>query len=338
MELKGFKNNPKVSIIMPVYNVENFLQRAIDSVVNQTLKDIELICIEDCSTDGSLKILQDAERKDSRIKLIVQTKNQGQGVARNIGLDLAKGDYIMFLDPDDWFELSACEDAYKQISENGNDMVFFNILTHNTPTNDVRIDWARLHPFCAHINNKRIKLSELSSPFMTTGEIWYKIYRTEFLKKNNIRFADVRLGEEEQFTTFAYLLADTVSVLPKCLYNYQVNRPESVSCADESYKFDIYSNEKDKDLAIISQNKDYQWLLSSFIPYYLRSLLYFYRKFRDKNPQDRKILHNKLRQKFINISRQYCIKDYVKDDFYKSFEHYYKYNYYQSCVVRAFKP
>ena len=114
---------PKVSVIIPVYNVEKYLHQCLDSVANQTLKDIEIICVNDCSKDNSLDILNEYAKKDSRIKIINFEENKGPGVARNAALDIAQGEYIMFLDPDDWYELNACETAYNQIVENNNDIV-----------------------------------------------------------------------------------------------------------------------------------------------------------------------------------------------------------------------
>ena len=122
-------SNIKVSIIVPVYNVEEYLPQCLDSLVNQTLQDIEIICINDGSTDSSGKILDNYAQKDNRIKVITK-ENEGQGVARNLAMDHANGEYIMFCDPDDWFELSACEDAYNQISKNDNDIVFFNYFDY----------------------------------------------------------------------------------------------------------------------------------------------------------------------------------------------------------------
>ena len=85
-------NNPKISIIIPVYNTEQYIGLALDSVVNQTLKDIEIICIDDCSTDNSYEILKDYASKDDRFVVLKQETNQGQGAARNKALDIAKGE------------------------------------------------------------------------------------------------------------------------------------------------------------------------------------------------------------------------------------------------------
>ena len=93
---------PKVSVIIPVYNTEKYLKKCLDSVCNQTLSDIEIICIDDCSTDNSLNILKEYTLKDNRIKLIEFKENKGAAVARNTGIDEAKGEYIGFIDSDDY--------------------------------------------------------------------------------------------------------------------------------------------------------------------------------------------------------------------------------------------
>ena len=114
----------KVSVIIPVYNTENYLRACLDSVVNQTLRDIEIICVNDGSTDNSLSILKEYAQKDSRIVLINQ-KNAGVSVARNNAIAVAKGEYLAFLDSDDWFEPDAVETAYFKISQDKTDVVIF---------------------------------------------------------------------------------------------------------------------------------------------------------------------------------------------------------------------
>ena len=112
---------PLVSIIIPVYNVEKYLIECLDSCLNQTLQNIEIICIDDASTDNSSKILEEYAQKDSRIILIKQKINKGQGIAKNLGINIATGKYLMFLDSDDWLELNAVELTYNQICRNKND-------------------------------------------------------------------------------------------------------------------------------------------------------------------------------------------------------------------------
>ena len=113
---------PKVSVMIPVYNVEKYLSECLDSVVNQTLKDIEIICVNDGSPDGSAKILEEYAQKDNRIKVITQ-ENQGLSEARNTGLKIASGEYIAFLDSDDYIDLKFFEQLYKRGIESNSDVV-----------------------------------------------------------------------------------------------------------------------------------------------------------------------------------------------------------------------
>ena len=114
----------KVSVILPVYNVSEYLRQCMDSIVGQTLKDIEIICVDDGSTDDSLEILKEYEAKDKRVKVIEQ-KNAGAGAARNNGLAIATGEYLSFLDSDDFFEPDMLEKAYeKGKSANAQGVVF----------------------------------------------------------------------------------------------------------------------------------------------------------------------------------------------------------------------
>ena len=112
----------KFSIIVPVYNVELFLRECLDSIENQTFKGFEVICINDGSTDGSLSILQEYAAKDSRFKVISQ-ENQGQGVARNNGIDIAQGEYLLFIDPDDFIEPNMLEIIYKKFQQTDAEIV-----------------------------------------------------------------------------------------------------------------------------------------------------------------------------------------------------------------------
>lgn len=104
---------------------KKYVKKCIESVVNQTLKNIEIICINDCCTDNSMIEVEKFAKNDSRIRILNHLENKGLGPARNTGLDAATGKYIMFLDSDDWLELNACEVAYKQMSLNSNDFVYF---------------------------------------------------------------------------------------------------------------------------------------------------------------------------------------------------------------------
>ena len=121
-------NNPKISVIIPVYNTETYLLECLDSIVNQTLKDIEIICVNDGSTDNSLSILKEYASKDNRIK-IIDKENEGQGYSRKVGLDNSTGKYILFCDSDDYYsELTAFEELYNYIEKVEVDVVIFSCI------------------------------------------------------------------------------------------------------------------------------------------------------------------------------------------------------------------
>ena len=124
-------SNPKISVILPVYNVEKYLGECLDSIINQTLKDIEVICVNDGSTDNSLSILKEYASKDTRIK-IIDKENEGQGYARKVGLENAIGKYILFCDSDDYYaDLTAFEELYNYIEKVNVDVVLFESIRYS---------------------------------------------------------------------------------------------------------------------------------------------------------------------------------------------------------------
>ncbi|MBQ7283471.1 MAG: glycosyltransferase family 2 protein, partial [Oscillospiraceae bacterium] len=120
-------NTPKVSVIIPVHNTENYLAQCIDSLLNQTLKDIEIVCVDDASTDSSLNILNEYAYKDNRIKVLHNEVSKSALGARKKGVAAATGEYIMFLDSDDYYTLDACEQVYNKIVEQNVDILHFSL-------------------------------------------------------------------------------------------------------------------------------------------------------------------------------------------------------------------
>ena len=120
-----------ITIAVAVYNAEKYLRDCMDSVVNQTYQNLEIICVNDCSTDKSLEILEEYAAKDRRIKIITNSQNSGLGVTRNVGIDAAHGEYVLFIDSDDWLDLTACEKLLSKAKENNSDIVFFSAYLVN---------------------------------------------------------------------------------------------------------------------------------------------------------------------------------------------------------------
>ncbi len=309
---------PKVSIIVPVYNVEKYLKQALESAVNQTLNDIEIICVDDCSTDNSLNILKEYQLKDNRIKIIEQKENKGQGVARNIALDIASGEYIMFLDPDDWLELNACEIAYNQINRNKNDLVFFGTTTHIEKTRQNIYKDIRLQPFSDYFNKSNVKLYEIGIPFIKTFEIWYKIYNHSFIKQNQIKFSTERFGEEGDFSLKTIVLSDTASFIDKHLYNYRI-RNSSVTTQIYAKRYMEYIAAREKnyyDLQTLSNGNKY---MSAFLVYYINSLEYWYKRIESTNIIKKINYYYAMRNIFIKLNKQNDIKSicsFINYDFF----------------------
>ena len=124
------QKNIKVSVIIPVYNVEQYLEKCLDSVCGQTLKDIETICVNDCSADNSLAVLKDYAKNDNRVKLIDFKENKGVSAARNEGIRNAQGEYIGFVDSDDWIDLNFYEKLYNKAIETDADIVKGNLINY----------------------------------------------------------------------------------------------------------------------------------------------------------------------------------------------------------------
>lgn len=175
----------KVSIIVPIYNVEKYLEECLTSIVNQTLKDIEIICINDGSTDNSLQILEKFANTDKRIK-VINKENSGYGATMNIGLKNAHGEYIGIVESDDFVENNMFENLYKLAQKDDLDFVKSDFYLYNSKTN-MRLKRCiiKKHPI-----NKTISLDDDITILSINPSIWSAIYKREFLKSNNIKFLE----------------------------------------------------------------------------------------------------------------------------------------------------
>lgn len=205
---------PKISIIIPIYNVEKYLNRCLDSVIGQSFSDFEAICINDGSTDTSLQILQDYAFKDARIKIITQ-ENQGQSVARNKGLDIAIGDYIYFVDSDDFIHKQSLEILLNVIERSNSPMVAAPNI-HRFNRNKNKFQEVINLPFKYKIYNNPIK--DIFRTMWTSSVIWSKLYKKELF--NDRRFLENNSFEDWPF--IATLCADinNYACVDYVLYHY----------------------------------------------------------------------------------------------------------------------
>ncbi|MDR2407788.1 MAG: glycosyltransferase [Bacteroidales bacterium] len=202
---------PKISIIVPVWNVEKYLRRCLDSLCGQTLKEIEIITINDCSPDNSLAILHEYAAKDNRVRIINFDKNSGVSVARNAGLDAAEGEYVGFVDPDDAVEPKFYETLYRKAKDRGADIVNGNRKQFDYEGNEIRSQ------------NYHVRFWEAQM----LGTFWTAIYRTSLIRYNNIRFPeDIIMGEDLIFLYHAIFKANKVLSSDFVYYHYY-RRPDS---------------------------------------------------------------------------------------------------------------
>ena len=308
---------PKISIIIPVYNAGKYLEKCLESVKHQTLGQIQIICVNDCSTDNSQAIIE-KYLYDKRFKLVNLKKNRGPGYARNKGLEKAKGDYIMFLDPDDWLNKNACEVAYSQISTNNNDYVVFGYSEFNEDTNEYKVDSYRLEPYKEVLDNPHISYKDLDKDFWRTSFAWTQIYNREFLLENEICFSKNYLSEDVPF--YAKLVANTddISVIDAPLYNYRI-RSSSLSNNRKLWK-QIFST-RHKAFKIITSSEHGKELLDTYLIFVIRSYLFWFDKFSYQEDDLCEIIYNEIRKDFTKykIEHKENIKQIKKYIPYKKF-------------------
>lgn len=208
-----------VSVIIPVYNVEKYLPECLDSVLNQTLENIEVICVDDGSTDNSLNILYEYAKKDSRIKVLTQ-KNLHAGVARNTGLSIAKGTYLSFLDSDDIFAPTMLEEMYKLALVDKSDTVACCFDIYDTVTKKITrkkpiLDkYVKLSPFAPSVIKD--ELFNFSSP-----NAWTKLFRHELFKKYNLEFVNTICCNDFTCVYTALALSNKISIINKPFIKYR---------------------------------------------------------------------------------------------------------------------
>ena len=215
---------PKISVIIPIYNVEGFLPRCLDSIINQTFDDIEIICVNDGSTDGSLKILEHYADMDKRIKIISQP-NAGQSVARNNGLKHVQGEYISFIDSDDWIDKEYYEHLYNLITKKNAD-----IAVANVKITDGQIV-SELGTKNLIANNLDEKLENLS-----TGGVWDKIFKTKLFTENNLSFPNGRYYEDNIIALQTAYYSDKMVFTNAVAYYYFINQTGTCRSIDKFEK------------------------------------------------------------------------------------------------------
>lgn len=268
-----FKDDVKVSVIVPVYNCAEYLIECMDTITHQTLREIEIICVNDGSTDDSLDILEYYAKKDSRVRIINQ-KNSYAGVARNNGLEKATGKYVVFWDGDDFFSPTALEYMYKQCEEDQADICVSGAR---------RFDEATKEYLYANVYLKKKYLPE-QVPFskkdmpqyifnFATNVPWNKMYRREFVENHQLRFQDLKQANDTYFVMMALFLAERITYVDRKPVRYRVNNSKSITGKSTNTEFcvrDAYVKVYDE----IRKHPDYnEQIHQSFVNRALSGLL-----------------------------------------------------------------
>lgn len=217
---------PKISVIIPIYNAQEYLERCLNSVINQTLADIEIICVDDYSSDLSLEILEKYSKNDSRIKIINHNKNQGESSARNSGLNNASGEYVAFVDNDDEIDLNFLEKLYNNAHLNNADI----------SKGEAHIIQLSGKDFYSK-TNKQIK--ENDSILFFAYFWWSAIFKRELIEKNNIRFDEKYiLGGDVLFLNEVILNSKSYALCNDVYYHYhkRINSTDSKILSIEKIK------------------------------------------------------------------------------------------------------
>ena len=207
-------SNPLITVIIPVYNTEPYLRKCLDSVCGQTYGNLEIICVNDGSTDGSQAILEEYAARDSRVKALVQ-ENAGQAVARNRALDAAQGEYVLFVDSDDWLDFDTCELCAQCMGEEI-DVVFFSLCIEGLPDSPQKREMEAGFAV-RHIGEHAVSVDLMGGCYVYVAG---KMYRRSVLEQGDVRFPGGMLYEDAAFYFMAMSCCRTMYGINKTFYHY----------------------------------------------------------------------------------------------------------------------
>lgn len=240
--------NHTISVIIPAYNAERFLKETLDSVLYQTFRNLEIIVVNDASTDGTAAIIDDYAARDQRIRVLHKSKNEGVSWARNDALEMATGEYLLFADSDDWMEADTCERALEALEAQGADLVMWSYIREvgedsrpkrlfdGPRTFDAVAVREKLYRRMVGVYDEELAHPENADALCT---IWGKLYRRELIEANHIRFPDIRKTgtyEDGLFNLEVLHHVRKAVYLDEFLYHYRRSLDGSLSTA---YKSDL---------------------------------------------------------------------------------------------------
>jgi glycosyltransferase involved in cell wall biosynthesis len=306
----------KISVVVPVYNAEDYLNECLNSIIDQSFQDFEIICINDGSTDDSLEILNEYAKKDKRIQIIDQ-QNHGPGAVRNKGITLAKGDYIYFADPDDYLELNAFEELYEISEKYSVDFTMFKIYNFNEVSKEPIDDDYYSMPYLKEcVGDNVFNYSDVEDMALRLAVCPPGcFFKRDFIK--DFRFPEGLLYEDNVFFTKAIFEANRIYFYDKFLYNRRVR--------DDSLSNTITVNSLDTiDIAdmMLDLVKEYGYDRHKKQLYY-RIFNNVYSVFESAPEELKPDLFFEMKKRYIEYSEKWEMDDYFKNNLKKRYRHIY---------------
>lgn len=311
--------NVQISVIVAAYNIENYIEKCLESLINQTLKELEVIVINDGSQDRTPLKIEKYSKKDERVILINQ-ENKGLIEARKTGLNIAKGEYILFVDGDDWLELNALEVLYENAIKNNSDIVLYQAFK----SYDNEKELFSIYDKCKEASLEEILLGKI------LPAIWSKFIKLDYIKLNNIPFpSNISFAEDLATVTSLFIFNPKVSIIDIPLYNYY-QRSNSITKQidakvleiDEAFNFikktlqthEIYLENKDKFEYLVYIHMFDNWFLK-YADLEQKYILDLYKKY--KNYEVDINSNSYIREKISNYSLSLKMRVYAYNQSYK---------------------
>lgn len=305
---------PLVSVIVPVYNTREYLPQCLDSALSQCGGSVEVICVDDGSTDGGLEYLRERSREDARITVMCQ-EHKGAGAARNCGIECARGRFYHFLDSDDYLERDILDESIALMDERAADILVFQVLQHNMSNGRQSI--ARNAFREENFPAETFAPSEISERLFNTFLSWAhnKVFRADFVQQKALRFQEIHRTNDLFFTYSALFNASVITVLPKVGLHYRANQASSSQGTNSLYPLDFYKAFAELRTALVGSGHWEQYR-SSFLNEAVHSTMYNLRSQKDPDAFDRLYEFMKTEGFSLLGVGEICADDFFyKDDY-----------------------
>lgn len=323
------ENRPFISIVMPVYNSEDDIHLAIDSIINQTFRAWELLVVDDCSVDNTREIVREYEKKDSRIRLISQEENSGPGQAKNRGMKEARGNYITFCDGDDWLE----KDAYEKMLAVGTTNVDIIMAGFYRDVCDTEGKLLETSLVCSEQFECKDKMELiLRIPDIDEKRLFSyavnKLYRAEIIKKYNVQFSNKKFGEDFDFNIDFFAHAESAVMLDEGFYHYIKKNAESLT---ERFIPNFFEINKDRFVRMkklmvdhgVYFDKIQQGIMSAYIKHVMAAMSRLYDEragysLKTRRAKTREMLNDEMSKEALRFSKSNSIKEKVCNAVFKT--------------------